>query len=70
LTRWEFVEGGVRFRVWARPIVDEGGRHAVPVTLLWSGAGGATGMVRCGGLIEAMECAAQVAARYGAQDRV
>jgi hypothetical protein len=65
LTRWEFVEGGVRFRIWARPIVDAGGARVAPVTLLWRADDGAGGMARCSGLIEAMERAAQVAAGHG-----
>ena len=61
LTRWEFIEGGVRFRLWTRPIVGEGGRQVVPVTLLWHTDDGAGGIARCGGIIEAMERATQVA---------
>jgi hypothetical protein len=66
LTRWEFVEGGVRFRLWARPIVDAGGARLVPVTLLWHGEDGAGGVARCSGMIEAMERVALIAARQDA----
>ena len=58
-------EGDVRFRLWARPIVGGGGALVVPVTLVWQAESGAGGLVGCGGLVEAMERAAQIAARYG-----
>jgi hypothetical protein len=66
LTRWEFVEGGVRFRLWTRPIVGDAGARVVPVTLVWSHADGAGGMASCSGVIDAMERAAQVVAQHDA----
>jgi hypothetical protein len=55
LTRWEFVEGGVSFRLWARPIIDDSGARVVPVTLVWRTDDGAGGVARCSGMIDAME---------------
>ncbi|WP_203069864.1 hypothetical protein [Falsiroseomonas ponticola] len=53
-TRWEWVGAGIRFRLWTRPVVGQGGRSVVPVTLLWRRPDGTGGMARCDGLIEAM----------------
>ncbi|WP_149536920.1 hypothetical protein [Siccirubricoccus phaeus] len=65
LTRWEWDGAGIRFRIWARPVIGRGGREVVPVTLLWRQQDGSTGMARCGGFVEAMEQAARIAGTAG-----
>ncbi|MCO6417442.1 hypothetical protein JYK14_14910 [Siccirubricoccus sp. KC 17139] len=60
LTRWEWDGAGIRFRIWARPIIGRGGREVVPVTLLWQQRDGSSGMARCGGFVEAMERALRI----------
>ena len=62
LTRWEFEGGGLRFRIWARPILGRGGVDVVPVTLVWRREDGTGGIARCGGLVEAMARAAELSA--------
>jgi hypothetical protein len=62
LTRWEWDGGGIRFRIWTRPVIGGGGRDVVPVTLLWDRPDGTHGMARCGGILHAMECAEAMAA--------
>jgi hypothetical protein len=65
-TRWEWDCAGTRFRLWTRPVVGQGGRSVVPVTLLWRRPDGSGGMARCAGMIEAMEHAAAVMAEPAA----
>lgn len=59
-THFELEAGDVRFVVWARPVVSDGGRRVDPVTLLWRFQDGMAGSRACGGLIEATEYAARV----------
>lgn len=61
LTRWEWNGAGIRFRIWARPVIGRGGREVVPVTLLWHHPDGSHGQANCGGFIEAMERATRIA---------
>jgi hypothetical protein len=61
LTRWEWDGGGIRFRIWARPIIGCGGREVVPVTLVWRHPDGSGGIARCGGFMDAMDRVARIA---------
>ena len=62
LTRWEFADAGVRFRLWTRPIISQGGRQVTPVTLLWEVPDGRRGVRRCAGFVEAMEQVTRIVA--------
>ena len=66
LTRFEFDGAGIAFRVWARPVVSEGGKAVAPVTLLWRHPDGTSGKRPCSGFVEATEYAAKVVAQAGA----
>ena len=66
LTRWEWAGAGIRFRVWTRPIVSEGGREVVPVTLIWDHPDGTRGIARCGGFLQAMDCVTAIMRDRGA----
>ena len=61
LTRWEWAAAGIRFRLWTRPIIGDGGREVVPLTLLWEHPDGRRGLARCNGFVHAMQRAADVA---------
>ena len=63
LTRWEWADAGIRFRAWTRPIIGAGGREVVPVTLLWESPDGSRGVIRCGGLLHAMDEASLLSER-------
>jgi len=60
LTRWEWDGGGIRFRIWNRPVIGAGGRDVVPVTLVWNHPDGTRGIAHCGGFLQAMDHANQV----------
>jgi hypothetical protein len=61
LTRWEWDGAGIRFRLWARPVIGHGGREVVPVTLLWRQPDGSSGIAACSGFVDAMDRAARIA---------
>jgi hypothetical protein len=62
LTRWTFDGARHRFHIWARPIISQGGREVVPVTLVWEDQEGRRGAIGCSGLVDAVEQADRLAA--------